>query len=597
MMRNTDGKNKMPEAPEKTGFSRSYRRLFRNFVILTVVCSLIPLLIVGWIINRHFSEFAKERMVKAFEERVDYHRQTIELFLRERSDKLRMMASTHSKSYLSNPDNLKYVYDMFNLKSPDITDLGVIDSDGAHLAYVGPYELLDKNYAQAEWFARVMKKGLYISDMFMGFRKKPHFIIAVTRSENGSQWILRATINTDYFRSLVEDVKIGQTGEVYLVNKDGVFQTDPRGVPDIMDKTSASLGPVREGVAVSIYNKNDPQSGFSNEIVATAWLENPRWMLVVKQDYGEAFAEVTHANQASLLVLLISALTILVATVLIARLMIRMIQKRDVQAENLNKQLMQTGKMASIGELSAGVAHEINNPIAIIQTERQILLDYYKRQKPLESEEFKAQLLDSLDQINIQAQRCKRITQNLLRFSRRTHSMIETMDLNQFIREVIDLMEREARTSGIKFFPELEDGLPPVESDPSQLQQVFLNLITNAIDAHEGKSYGSVNISTRTDDSGNGVHISVADTGTGIAREHLDNIFDPFFTTKPVGKGTGLGLSICYSIIKHLGGDISVSSRVGEGAEFRLFLPYKMPVSGGEGAGQSDDNHMMKKAI
>ena len=186
------------------------------------------------------------------------------------------------------------------------------------------------------------------------------------------------------------------------------------------------------------------------------------------------------------------------------------------------------------------------------------------------------QLTDSMKQIDVQVKRCKRITHNLLRFSRRTQSMIETVDINQFIREVIELMEREAGSSGIKFFADLEESLPPILSDPSQLQQVFLNLITNSIDAHEEKSYGSIHIRTRTDGEKD-VEVVVADTGNGISRENRDKIFDPFFTTKPVGRGTGLGLSICYSTIKQLGGNISVKSEFGKGTEFTLTLPASPP--------------------
>jgi two-component system NtrC family sensor kinase len=174
-------------------------------------------------------------------------------------------------------------------------------------------------------------------------------------------------------------------------------------------------------------------------------------------------------------------------------------------------------------------------------------------------------------------QRCKRITQNLLRFSRRTQSLIEKVDLNAFLREVIELMEREARTSGIKFFSELDAGLPPVLSDPSQLQQVFLNLITNAIDAHDGKPYGAVRITTQSDPDRKLAAVRVADTGSGIKPDHLNRIFDPFFTTKAVGKGTGLGLSICFSIVKRLGGSLTVQSEMGKGTEFTILLPYLPP--------------------
>jgi two-component system, NtrC family, sensor kinase len=256
--------------------------------------------------------------------------------------------------------------------------------------------------------------------------------------------------------------------------------------------------------------------------------------------------------------------------------MITVIKRRDTEADRLNQQLLQAGKLASIGELSAGVAHEINNPLAIILTERQLMLDA-ARQTVITDAEFREQFDDSMNQIDIQVQRCKRITQNLLRFSRRTRSVIEKVDLNAFLREVIELMEREARTSGIKFFSELDAGLPPLLSDPSQLQQVFLNLITNAIDAHDGKPYGSIRITTAVDPVQKLAVVKVADAGAGIPSQNLSRIFDPFFTTKSVGKGTGLGLSICFSIVKRLGGSIAVQSEVGNGTEFTITLPFLPP--------------------
>jgi two-component system NtrC family sensor kinase len=250
------------------------------------------------------------------------------------------------------------------------------------------------------------------------------------------------------------------------------------------------------------------------------------------------------------------------------------IQKRDLEADQLNRQLMETGKMASIGELSAGVAHEINNPLAIILTEKQILLDMAEYTPALD-EEFKKSMKESMDQVDTQVKRCKRITHNLLRFSRRTKSVIEMVDLNAFLKEVVDLMEREARSGGIRFVMDLDSNLKPLRSDPSQLQQVFLNLINNAIDAHEGKPYGTIRITSKADDRQEKATLVFADTGSGIPKENVGKIFDPFFTTKSVGKGTGLGLSICYGIINKMGGKIDVQSAPGKGARFRIWIPVQ----------------------
>jgi two-component system NtrC family sensor kinase len=555
-----------------------YARLHRKFILITLVCSLVPLLLVGWAINIHYTRFAKARLTSSFENQVEYHRKIIELFLTERSSKLQLIAQTHSEEYLGQMANLAHVFEVMNQEAGSITDLGVINEQGVHLAYVGPYDLMDKNYSGALWFKKVMEKGLYISDMFTGFRKVPHFVIAIARQEDSKRWILRATVDTEVFRSLVENVRIGKTGEVYLLNEEGYYQTSPRISGKIMEKSSLPLESYHEGIRVQTIEAGgkDSEERPRKEIVATAWLKEPRWMLVVKQDYSEAMDEVNYANYATLIFLHLSALTILVVSVLVTRHLISVIRKRDEEADQLNQQLLEAGKMASLGELSAGVAHEINNPLAIILTERQILLDLVELTPGLD-DNFKKELVNSLSQMDAQVNRCKRITHNLLRFSRRTRSVLETVDLNGFLSEVVELMEREARSGGIKFTTSFDQNLKPVLSDPSQLQQVFLNLITNAIDAHDGKPYGTIHIKTEADDVNERVKVTVADTGAGIPAENLKKIFDPFFTTKPVGKGTGLGLAICYGIIQRLGGAISVKSEVGQGTEFTIVLPRIPP--------------------
>ena len=556
----------------------TYSRLFWRFVWLTILCSLAPLLLVGWGINLHYSRFARERMLDFFQTQVEDHRKDIERFLKEHTSKLQLIAGTHALEQLIEPGAIQNVFDLFNQDVRALTDLSVIGDHGFHLAYAGPYDLWSRNYSKEFWFTQVMQKGLYISDMFMGFRKEPHFIIAVLRHDGDRKWILRATINTEVFRSLVENVRIGKTGQAYLLNAEGIYQTSPRLSGAIMEKSTYPMKPYHEGPMVRILDGLKDAQGRERprQIACQAWLHDPRWLLVVKQDYDEAFADVSYANTWTLVFLHLSAASILVVTVLVTRHMITSIKRRDAEADRLNQQLLQAGKLASIGELSAGVAHEINNPLAIILTERQLLLDA-ARQAAIADPEFQEQFADSMSQIDIQVQRCKRITHNLLRFSRRTQSVIEKVDLNAFLREVVELMEREARTGGIKFFSELDASLPPVLSDPSQLQQVFLNLITNAIDAHDGKPYGSVRITTQSNPDRQMATVKVADAGSGIRPEHLNRIFDPFFTTKPVGKGTGLGLSICFSIIKRLGGSIAVHSELEKGTEFTIGLPFLPP--------------------
>ena len=248
----TRGPDAVPASDMTAQRKATYARLFRKFVWLTILCSLVPLLLVGWGINLHYTRFARERMLNFFETQVEYHRKIIEMFLNEHSSKLQLIAQTHTRDEIVEPGALQTAFEVFNKDLWSLTDLGVIGEHGYHLAYAGPYDLWSRNYSKEFWFTQVMQKGLYISEMFMGFRKEPHFIIAVTQSNGDQKWILRATINTEAFRALVENVRIGKTGQAYLLNAEGVFQTSPRMSGSIMEKSTYPMESYHEGIQVRI---------------------------------------------------------------------------------------------------------------------------------------------------------------------------------------------------------------------------------------------------------------------------------------------------------------------------------------------------------
>ncbi len=236
--------------------------------------------------------------------------------------------------------------------------------------------------------------------------------------------------------------------------------------------------------------------------------------------------------------------------------------------EKMNVQAIEAGKLASVGELASGIAHEINNPIAIMVEEAGWLSDLLSDEdlaNPQNMEEFRR----ALNQIKAQGGRCKDITHKLLFFAKKTDSRVRQVQINEIIEETVSTSEQRAKESNVKIVTHLDQELPNVSASPSEMQQVLLNLINNAIDAI-GTGGGSIEITSRF--NGGYVVIDVADTGQGIPNELINRIFDPFFTTKPVGKGTGLGLSICYGIIKKMGGDITLNSSVGMGATFHVHL-------------------------
>lgn len=234
---------------------------------------------------------------------------------------------------------------------------------------------------------------------------------------------------------------------------------------------------------------------------------------------------------------------------------------RDVTRERQAQKLLeQTQRLATLGQMAAGVAHEINNPLNAIVGMAELLLDSLP-------DEANRSLVQTIRE---QALRIGRITRSLLTFARPRPQELVPIDLNRLVQEVIALVAYRLRSDNISVQLQLREPLPLIMGDPSQLQQVLLNLINNAYDAMSGQNGGRLTIQTDTD--GMAVILIVDDTGPGIPDEHLPHLFDPFFTTKPVGKGTGLGLAIAYGIITGHGGRIRAENRP-EGARFIVELP------------------------
>ncbi|TET95137.1 MAG: HAMP domain-containing sensor histidine kinase, partial [Candidatus Zixiibacteriota bacterium] len=254
---------------------------------------------------------------------------------------------------------------------------------------------------------------------------------------------------------------------------------------------------------------------------------------------------------------------------------------RTRELEQAQAQLIQSEKMGAIGQLAAGVAHELNNPLGGILGYAQFTLEKMKKSLP---DKISSKDIDKyiryLADIETQVRRCKSIVQNLLRFSRASHiAEFEEIDVNKIIEDTITFVEHQLHMNQIELRVALDPNLPPIQGNAGQLQQVFTNLIINAMHASAAESEIKI-ISRYSPPMGEfdgAVELWFIDQGTGIAPGNIKKVFEPFFTTKEVGKGTGLGLSVSYGIIKSHGGEIKVDSTVGEGTTFTVILPVQRP--------------------
>jgi len=247
------------------------------------------------------------------------------------------------------------------------------------------------------------------------------------------------------------------------------------------------------------------------------------------------------------------------------------VARRTEQLKAAHQKLLQADRLASLGQLSASVAHEINNPIAAVLNLSMLLQRILKDDGIPRGRE--AEFRKYLGQIVSETSRVGRIVSDLLAFSRRSKPQRASADINKLIQTTVSLVDHKLKLSNAKVELELQPDLPAVFCDASQIQQVILNLVLNAAEALHGREDGRVVVRTRVAAEGAAVELEVEDNGEGIAPENLGKIFDPFFTTKPEGKGVGLGLAVLYGIVKDHDGEVDVSSTVGKGTRFLVTLP------------------------
>ena len=241
------------------------------------------------------------------------------------------------------------------------------------------------------------------------------------------------------------------------------------------------------------------------------------------------------------------------------------LRERDKQLkEYTQQQIMKSERLATLGQLAAGVAHEINNPLGAILMYTHLFLEDVEEEDPHRK---------NLEKVIMETTRCKNIVKGLLDFARQTEPKIEESDVNEILKRTLSLVGNQALFQNVKTNRVLSPTLPKVMVDASQIQQVFTNIVLNAANAMEGE--GELTLATRMAPDNESIEIEFTDTGCGIPYENLEKLFDPFFTTKETGKGTGLGLAVSYGIISRHKGTIEVKSVPGKGATFIIRLPLK----------------------
>lgn len=547
---------------------KEYNTLKWKIILAILSFSLIPLCGIGWFVYSQFSSSYQAKINENILSVVESRRNSVDLFFEERISQLTTLAHSHKYNKLQDEDFLLDLFNIMQTRSESYIDMGVIDQDGNHVAYVGPHhELRGLNYQNEDWFIATMTSGIYVSDVFMGFRSVPHMIIAVRVRERGMSWILRATINLDIIESIVKSAQTGQYGDAFIINRDNFLQTQARFVGSVLTRPSCPDFSDTINTRVEQIRCRGKDYIFASSVVDTT-----RWVLVAMETPQEQLSALYKAKDRAEILLLLGVLVIFAGTYLVSRSFTGKLVFIAKEKAISDEMCFQSNKMAALGKMAAGLAHEVNNPLAVIGEKAGWVKDLLQKENISDNDNFK-EIAESINKIEFHVDRARKVTHRLLGFARRSDPVMEQVDMNKLITDSISFFSTDAHFRNIKIMTELDPEMPLITSDPAQLQQVFLNIINNGVDAVEKE--GWIKVITNADKLYNKVVITFEDNGPGIDEENLNKIFDPFFTTKEPGKGTGLGLSISYQIVEYLGGNIDVKSKKNEGTKFILTLPLK----------------------
>ena len=562
------GKEGSQAADDITG--NYFRHLKKRLLVSLVVAFLVPLAVLSAYFHIQFNLMLKKSGTQHLVSLAESQRNTIDLFLQERV--VNIFNLFHSEDFNVRPLQQDVNTCLQHLREANdaFVDVGFFNNTGLQIGYSGPYPFLQgKDYSKEHWFNILIKqdKNYYISDIYLGFRNKPHFTIAVKQPVGDNFLVVRATLDPDKFYMFLRTIGKGKGVSVSLINRTGLYQiVDPdRGT---LLGQSHFNPPVKSGSGIT-----EIKTSSDTELVACTWLSQVPWALIVSQPLGIAYAQMYKIRK---IMVGLTASVVIIIFIIIWLSTSRLLGRAETMERSrreLKSQLFHATKLVSVGELAAGIAHEINNPLAIILSQCGVIRDIFDPQfggNAMTNPDTSKNVKEELDIVEEAVFRARDITQKLLKSARKSKPHLDKYNVNNILDDVVSgLLEREFAVSNIELIREYDPNLPQILLDSDQIYQVFQNLVNNAGDAIQGP--GKITLTTRVKDEN--VQVIVSDTGKGITQEEMGKIFLPFFTTKEVGKGTGLGLAISLSIVEAMGGSIDVQSMPEAGTAFTVSLP------------------------
>ena len=575
---------------EQIGLYKSlfdFRSLWRKSIVITLVVSLLPLFALA-IVDYRISKSATESEILLRTARVVSNaRRSLIYYMDSRRLALNFILRDNTFAQLREADRLNQILAYMRKGVGDWSDLGLIDKNGIQVNYSGPYEVQGRSYTAQPWYQTLYDKkreldqsgdtnpAYTVSDVFLGYRHVPHLVLAVLGEDaiNGP-YTLVARLGIDSLAKFLADLEIEGDGDAFLINQSGIVQTPSKLYGEALSKSPLSVPPPSEHTQVQeIVDKNG-----RTLIIGYAYITGTPFILMVVKHKKAMLDSWRNTISQLFFFLLISVFGIVVVVFGICTYLVNSIYQADQRRLASLHQVEYSNKMASIGRLSAGVAHEINNPLAIINEKAGLIKDLFTFRKEYAGDERLLRLIDAIIQ---SVDRCATITRQMLNFARNSQASIQQVSLEKIVADVLELQRKEAVYRGLAIDVDIDPKVTEFSCDRGKLQQIFINLINNAFAAMK-EGGGKLVICSYLSENHEQVITRVSDTGCGIPPENLEKIFEPFFTTKSGSGGTGLGLSITYGLVQDLGGEIDIESKVGEGTTFTIILPLSPLAKKGE---------------
>jgi signal transduction histidine kinase len=551
----------------------NFRRIWKRAVLLIAGVALVPLLSITAVDYNVTQKAIMSDVLLQTSRLVSNTKLSISFFLSGRAAALHFIVQDNGIAELQDPLRLEQILSHLKTAFGGFVDLGVVDAAGRQQHYAGPYELAGVNYSDQGWFQEVVARGVYVSDVFLGFRNVPHIIIAVKhRLPDNTFFILRAALDTARFNELIDNIAVSGEGDKFIINLTGRLQTPSISHGQVFEEVGLPVPPYVEKTQVV----EGQDAGGEPAIIGYSYIPESPFILMIVKRKANVMRDWLHTRSQLIGFLVISISGILVVIVGVTTYLVNNLHLADQRRVTTLHQVEYANKLASIGRLSAGVAHEINNPLAIINEKAGLIKDIFSF-KPEYAQDRK--LIGLIDGVIASVERCAVITRRLLGFARHMAVSIEPIAVKTLIEDVLGFLRKEAEYRSIDVEVKVPEKIPTFVSDRGKLQQILLNLINNAFAALSDG--GRLQVEARLAGS-KAVAIDVIDNGSGIAPGDLDRIFEPFFSTRTCSGGTGLGLSITYGLVQELGGTLTVASRVGEGSTFTVTLPLEMPQPKGD---------------